>query len=95
MTSSEQEPEQSEIGNPVLMQAHNILVGKLWEIWKEHREWCKGQKIDPVIYSRVSVVSLTQIAAVTAVDVGMTEEQFLNTCKANFQEANQRAPRWS
>ena len=94
MTSSDQELEQGENGNSVLMQAHNILVVKLWEIWKEHREWCKAQKIDPVIYSRVSVVSLTQIAAVTAIDVGMTEEQFLNTCKANFQEADKKAPRW-
>jgi hypothetical protein len=42
----------------------------------------------------MSVVALSHMAAVTAVDVAMSEEQFINVCLANYREAIKRAPRW-
>lgn len=49
---------------------------------------------DPVIFSRMSTVALSQLAAVIAVDVGMTPEQFTAICRSNFDEAFKRAPRF-
>lgn len=81
---------------PDLFDAHKELLADLWNIWSLHRRLNADlRKMDAVRYSRLSVVTLSQMAAVTAVDVGLTEEQFLATCKANFDEAVKRAPRWS
>ena len=93
MTSSDQNPSPAEQAR---LKAHERLLVKLWAVWVEHRELNKDPdtRMDPVVFSRVSVVTLTQVAAVTAVDVGMGEDQFLNTCKANYKEAEKRAPRW-
>lgn len=64
----------------------------------EYREsWNKQfteSGMDAVKFSRLSVVALTQIAAIVAVDVGMTVDQFSNVCRAQFTEAHKRAPRF-
>ena len=74
-----------------LQHVHSQLTEDLWIAWKNHRT---TSSVDAERYSRISVVSLTQVAAMTAVDVGMTEEQYLLVCMANFNEAYQRAPKW-
>ena len=83
---------------PELFDLHKKLCGDIWATWGQHRDHARGV-IDPVTsqekFTRISIVSLTQIAAVCAVDVGLTEEQFLATCKANFETAQKNAPRWT
>lgn len=49
---------------------------------------------DPVLLCKLSVVALSQLGAMHAVDVGMNPEQFFNICKANYAEAFKRAPRF-
>lgn len=71
---------------------HKALLDDAWLLWKKHRDAHKP--IGAKVFSRLSIVTFTQIAAVTAVDVGMTEEQFLKTCEANYRGAVQRAPKW-
>ena len=78
-----------------LLVLHTGLMTDLLRLWMDRRELAKQIGVGPVKFSRVSIVSLSQLAAVIAVDVGLTEEQFLATCKANFAEAAKRAPRWS
>ena len=75
-----------------LFNAHKALLEEGWELWREHRDLNKA--MGPQKFSRTSIVALTNIAAVTAVDVGMDEEQFLRTCKANYAVAVKNAPRW-
>jgi hypothetical protein len=83
---------------PELFDLHKKLCGDIWATWGQHRDKAR-EVIDPVVaqekFTRISIVSLTQIAAVCAVDVGLTEEQFLATCKANFETAFKNAPRWN
>lgn len=76
-----------------LFDVHKALLNEAWVLWAKHRDLNK--EIGPVKYSRLSIVTMTHMGAVTAVDVGMTEEQFLQTCKANYEEAARRAPRWA
>jgi hypothetical protein len=47
-----------------------------------------------VRHARLTVVAATQLAAIIGVDVGMTADQFTNVCKANFDEAYKRAPKF-
>lgn len=53
------------------------------------------KKAEPILLSRLSVVALTQLAAVIAIDVGMQSDQFINISRCNFDEALKRAPRFS
>lgn len=76
-----------------LQHVHSLLVDDLWTTWKDHRT-TSAPAIESEKYSRISVVSLTQVAAMAAVDVGMTEEQFMLVCMANFNEANKKAPKF-
>ncbi len=82
---------------PELFDLHKKLCGDIWTTWGTHRDKAR-EVIDPVVaqekFTRISIVSFTQIAAVCAVDVGMTEEHFLATCKANFEQAFKSVPRW-
>lgn len=50
--------------------------------------------VDAVLFSRLSVVALTQLGAVVAVDVGMTCDQFTDVCKSLFDRAYNEAPRF-
>jgi hypothetical protein len=84
--------------NTELAYIHVGLLAEGWELWRQYRDNVTrpglNYKTDEVKFSRVSIVTFSQIAAVTAVDVGLTEEQFLATCKANYVEATKRAVRW-
>jgi hypothetical protein len=76
-----------------LFQVHKALIDKMWELWKLSRDEVTP-KIDHIKYSRVSTVTFTHIAAIIAVDVGMDEEKFLATCKANYAAAVKHAPKF-
>jgi hypothetical protein len=75
-----------------LHSAHKKLVADLWSTWLLNRA---AFSEDQAKFTRVSIVSLTQVAATCAIDVSMPEEQFLATCKANYEAALKHAPRWS
>ena len=77
--------------NPEYLKMHTEYLKDSWLAWSKHRDLNKPKYHE---FYRVAVVTLTQQAATLAVDVNLTEEQFLATCKANFQEALRRAPRW-
>lgn len=62
------------------------------DTWNEQ---LKVSGADPVMFSRLSVVALSQLSAIVAVDVGMQHDQFTNVCRANFDEAFKNAPRFS
>lgn len=78
--------------SPELFEMHQRLLKDLWETWGIHRDLNKPKFHE---FYRVSVATLTGQAAVLAVDVNMTEDQFLATCKANFKEALKKVPKWS
>jgi hypothetical protein len=88
-SNDEQKPEEA------LRKAHDYFVAELWTKWKDNRDRAALEAaLEPVKYGRLSVVSLTHVAAVIAVDVGMTEEQFCDVARANFKEAYTRAPKF-
>ena len=82
----------------VLHEVHKNLLRNAWAMWKltwwNVQSSDKESEVDQVKYTRVSIVTLTQVAATCAVDVGLTEEKFIATCKANYTEALKNAPRW-
>lgn len=59
--------------------------------WLEQRQ---QQTIGQVTFNRLSVVALTQHAAILGVDVGMTEDQFVDVCRATFQSAYKKAAKF-
>lgn len=72
-----------------------ILTKKLIsEFMKAWHEQMADSGIDQVRYSQLSVVALTQVAAVVGVDVGMSSAQFLAVSKANFEKAYENAPKF-
>lgn len=74
-----------------LHKAHTTLTTSLWEAWKrQHAE----KEITGLEYSRIGVVALSQVGATIAVDCGLTEEQFVETAKATFKEAYEKAPKF-
>ncbi len=54
----------------------------------------KYSSVDPVIFARMVVTSFNQYAAMVAVDLGMSEKQFVDVCRANFQDSYEKAPKW-
>jgi hypothetical protein len=65
----------------------------------EIREFWMGQQaadptLDQVKLYRIGVVAFSQWASILGVDVGMTVEQFTNVCRANFETAYDRAPKF-
>lgn len=67
------------------------LLAAFRETWaKQHAE----AGLDALKYSRLSVVALTQLSAIVAVDVGMNAQQFENVCRAQFKAAYEQAPRF-
>jgi hypothetical protein len=51
-------------------------------------------KLDPLHFSRLGVVALTQWSAVVGVDIGMSAENFSSVCNAQFKAAYDRAPKF-
>lgn len=50
--------------------------------------------VDEVKFYRLGVVALTQWASILGVDIGMTTEQFTNVCRANFEHAYAKSPKF-
>ena len=73
-------------------EVHQGLMDSLWKMWSEQR--VLHQPLDDGIFSRITVLSVTQMAAMTAVDVGLPEEQFIDICRENFLEAYRKAPKF-
>jgi hypothetical protein len=74
-----------------LLEAHKKLMRDIWATWGPHRDGFGDQ----VSFTRLSVITLSQVAAVCAVDVHMPEDKFLAVCKANYEQAHKVAPKWS
>lgn len=55
---------------------------------------CGEMGMDPVKFSRLSLVALTQLASIVGVDIGMQEAQFLAICQANFKLSHSKAPKF-
>lgn len=79
---------------PDLKVIHDDVVADLWITWEEWRDAADGWAMDPVQFSRLSVVSMNTVAAVVAVDSLMTEDQFVDVCRTLYQEALIRAPKF-
>jgi hypothetical protein len=75
-----------------VQEVHKNLMDTLWELWKQ--QLAAHKPLEQGVYSRIVVLSSTQLAAVLAVDVGLTESQFLAICHENFKESLRRAPKW-
>jgi hypothetical protein len=72
------------------------LASKLMEAFQETWKAMYAEGLaDPMTFSRMSVVALTQLAAIVGVDVGMSTDQFIAINKANFEEAFRKAPKFS
>lgn len=66
------------------------LIEAFRKVWVE-----QSTGVEPVLFSRLSVVALTQLSAMLGVDVGMTQEQYMAVCQANFIEAFRKAPKFA
>lgn len=67
------------------------LIGEFRQFWIEKLRESGAANVK---FTRLSVVALTQVAAILAVDAGMQPEQFTAVCMANFKEAYARAPKF-
>jgi len=74
---------------------YDLTMRLLTEFQQTWQRLYKKENTDAIVFSRMSLVALTQLSAVIAVDIGMSDEQFINICKAQFTEAFARAPRFS
>jgi hypothetical protein len=88
---TEESPNGKGTAEQKMLHVHGQLVASLWSAWADGRSTAD---LDPVIYSRLSVASVTQVAAMTAVDLNMAEDQFIDICRANYRESLSRAPRF-
>lgn len=69
-------------------QVYQGLVKSFMDSWKIDREaWIKDGGQDHVKFQRQSVLALANVAAVLGVDGLMTEEQFIDVCRAMFKQA--------
>lgn len=71
------------------------LTCKLLNEYKEKwNQQFKESSVDAALFTRLSLVALTQWAAILAVDVGMQPEHFEAVCNIQFAEAHKNAPRF-
>ena len=80
------------VSKKLLNDIHGRLMTSLWKLWADHQQI--NVMVEPTIYSRITILSFTQMAAMTAIDVAMPEEQFVDICLDNYREALRRAPRY-
>lgn len=73
------------------LRVHNELYKAIVKDWVKARSETKE---DGLLFTQMSVVALSQYASVLAVDLGMSEEQFVSVCRSNFSEAYERAPKF-
>jgi hypothetical protein len=74
---------------------YQLTMLLLTEFKNKFGELAAKNLAEPVIFSTMSTVALSQLAAVIAVDVGMNQDQFAAVCRSNYEEAFKRAPRFS
>jgi hypothetical protein len=79
---------------PVQTADYLLTVKLLNEFRHTWTEQFKEAGVSATLFSRLSLVAMTQVAAIVGVDVGMTQEQFLAVCRANFNEAYSKAPKF-
>lgn len=80
-----------EPGNPDFEATTEILTN-LRKYWISQ---ASNSKLDPMRFSQLGLVALTQWSAMVGVDVGIPEDMFIAICQANFREAFKRAPKFS
>jgi hypothetical protein len=68
------------------------LLTEFRQVWLDH---LKESGADPVKFSQLSVLALSQFAAIVAVDINMHPKQFEAVCNANFKTAHDKAPKFS
>ena len=69
------------------------LLNEIRMFWVQQQAAFVGE--DPIKVTRLATVAFSQWAAILAVDVGMQQDQFTAVCRANFDQAFQKAPRFS
>lgn len=68
------------------------LIADFRQLWVDKLKEVGGSHVK---FSQLSILALTQVAAIVAVDVGMNHEQFGAVCLTNYKEAYKRAPKFS
>lgn len=87
-------PRSNKPTKPELTPEYLMTIKLVDEFRKTWASQFKISGMDPMLFSRLSLVALTQFSAITAVDIGMQTEQFLAVCKANFENAYANAPKF-
>lgn len=68
------------------------------KVFKAFRDtWIEQGKeagVDPMDYSKLSLVAMAQLAAIVAVDIHMPQDNFQNVCRACFEQAYKNAPKF-
>lgn len=70
----------------------NKLIAEFRQLWVDQ---LKEAGVPHVLYNRLSLVALLHLAAIVAVDAGAQPQQLQAMCLAAFNEAYQKAPRFS
>jgi hypothetical protein len=71
-----------------------LIINDLRNVWNERFKQASTAGMDAVKFSQLSIIALTQLGAIVAVDVGMPTDKFIAVCKAQHDEAYRRAPRF-
>lgn len=71
----------------------NVLEPRLWEVWREFQ--IAETVLTPDIFYKQTCMVLMHMAAVIAVDVGLTDAQLVGMSKLMWDRANERAPKFS
>ena len=77
---------------PAHVEITKSMINSLAEWYKAEIELKKD--MDPATLVRLMVVAMTRYAAILAIDVGMTPEQFEAVSRANFKDAFDQAPKF-
>ena len=67
------------------------MLGDIRDFWMEQTA---DSTLDQAKLYRLGVVAFSQWASILGVDLGMNVEQFTNVCRANFQAAYEKAPKF-
>lgn len=71
-----------------------LLLPEISAWWVAKRDEFTKQGLDPVSFSKISVISILTYAAMVAVDAPLTKEQFVELCNNAWEDAFNKAPRW-
>ncbi len=67
------------------------MLGDIRDFWMEQ---ATSSTIDQAKLYRLGVIAFSQWASILGVDIGMNVEQFTNVCRANFQAAYDKSPKF-